>query len=947
MTMTMTESDRATLDGNASKPLRGRTDECDAIDRLVATVRAGRSQVLVLRGEAGIGKTALLDHLAASARDLTVVRAAGVESEMTLAFAALHQLCAPMLSYRGSLPAPQREALEVVFGLALPTTDQFLVGLAVLSLLTEVAAEGPLICVVDDAQWLDDASARTLAFAARRLRAEPVGLVFATREPGAELRHLPELAVRGLHSEDAHALLSGTVRFGLDERVRARIVAETRGNPLALLELPRGMTGAHLAGGYGLLDVQQLPGRIEESYRGRLSELPVETLRLLLVATAEPVGDPLLVWRAAERLGIDLGAAAPAETAGLLAIADRVTFDHPLVRSAVYQSAAPADRRAAHLALAEVMDPEHDPDHRAWHLAAAAFGPDEDVAEELDRCADRAQARGGLAAAAAFLCRSVELTGDPAKRVNRALAATQVSLQAGAFDLADKLLATAEVGPLDELQHTRMDLLRAEAASSQNRGSDAPGPLLAAAAALERTDPTMARDAYLDAWSAALFAGGLASAGGLVEVSRAAQVAVRPRRPVRSADLLLGGLSRLVTDGRTAASPVLARAAARFAGGTAQPDEVLRWGWLATTAALAVWDYDSALANATRAAELARDAGALSVLAVSVNALAQSAVLGGDFGMAATLIAEADVVVEATGTRLAPYGAVALAGFRGRQVDADRLIDATIREATAGGQGTAVQHAHWARSVVLNGLGQYGQALVAARAASDDTPELSVASWALSELVEAAMRSGQHALADDAVARIGDHAGASKSDWASGVRSRARALVSDGGSAEGLYLEAIDAFGRTQLRPELARTHLLIGEWLRREGRRVDAQHHLRTAHGMFASIGMEAFAERTRRELSATGEKLRKRNVASTELTPQEMQIALLARDGLTNPEVGERLFISARTVEWHLRKVFTKLSIASRRELRNALADPQYGLAQTSASHGREGPLAVRACG
>jgi DNA-binding CsgD family transcriptional regulator len=924
--MTETVPDRATHEGNPTSALRGRTNECDAINQLIATVRGGRSQMLVLRGEAGIGKTALLDYMAGAAHDFTVLRAVGVESEKALAFAALHQLCAPILSDRDRLPTPQREALEVVFGLSTrPVTDQFLVGLAVLSLVTEVAHDRPLLCIVDDAQWLDDASARTLAFVARRLRAEPVGLFFAAREIREELYGLPELAIRGLRSDDARALLSGAVRFMVDERVRDRIVAETGGNPLALLELPRGLTATQLAGGFGLLDPQQVPGRIEAGFRLLLSDLPVETTRLLLVAAADPVGDPLLVWRAAERLGINVSAAAPAKTAGLLAIADRVTFRHPLVRSAVYQSARPAERRATHLALAGVTDPEHDPDRRAWHLAAAAFAPDEGVADALERSAKRAQARGGLAAAAAFLRRSVELTRDPAKRVNRALEAAHLSLQAGVFDLANNLLATAAAGPLDDFQRARINLLRAQAAFSQHRGGDASPPLLRAAAAIEQLDPAVALDTYLDGLSAALVTGRFASAGALAEASRVARVAARPHQPARFSELLLDGLSMLFTDGRTAADPVLARAATGFAAGAAQPDEVLRHGWLAAAAALAVWDYDVCLAVASRAVQLARDAGALSVLAVSVNVLAQTAVLGGDFERAATSIAESDAVIEATGTRIAPYAAVALAGFRGQKAVADELIDATIADATTDGQGAAIQYAHWARSVVLNGLGQYELAATSALEASDDTPEMFVSAWALSELVEAAMRSGQRALADEAVARIGEHTNASDSDWARGMHSRARALVSDAGSAEGLYAEAIEALGRTQLRPELARAHLLNGEWLRREGRRVDAQAHLRIAHTMFSSIGMEAFTERSRRELSASGETLRKSGAGSTELTPQEMQIALLARDGLTNPEVGERLFISARTVEWHLRKVFTKLSIASRRELRNALVEPE----------------------
>jgi len=499
--------------------LRGRRSECAVLDGMLAAVREGESRTLVVRGEAGVGKTALLAYLLERASGCRIARAAGVESEMELAFASLHQLCAPMLDRVGRLPAPQRDALEIVFGLrAGAAPDRFLVGLAVLSLLSGAAEERPLLCVVDDAQWLDRSSAQALAFVARRLVAEQVGLVFAAREAAEELRGIPDLEVRGLRNGDARALLGSVVRFRLDEQVRDRIVAETRGNPLALSELPRGLTATQLADGFGLVGAHALPERIEESFRRRLEALPAETRLLLLVAAAEPVGDPLLVWGAAERLGIDGSAAAPAATEGLLAIGERVTFRHPLVRSAVYRSASPQERSVVHQALAEVTDAQADADRRAWHLAAAATGPDEVVALELERSAGRAQARGGLAAAAAFLQRSLALTRDRARRTDRALAAAQASLHAGAFDAALRLLATAEAGSLDEFQNARAELLRGQIAFASGGGSDAPPLLLKAAQRLEQLDPELARETYLDAWGAALFAGRLATAGGLLEV---------------------------------------------------------------------------------------------------------------------------------------------------------------------------------------------------------------------------------------------------------------------------------------------------------------------------------------------------------------------------------------------------------------------------------------------
>jgi DNA-binding CsgD family transcriptional regulator len=910
--------------------LLGRTRERAAIDRLLADMRRGKSAVLVVRGEAGIGKTALLQYLVDSAPDANLARAGGVESEMELAFASLHQLCAPMLDRRTRLPPPQRQALEVVFGLSEGAPpDRFLVGLAVLGLFAEVADDQPLLCVVDDAQWLDHASALTLAFVARRLEAEPVGIVFAAREPGEELEHLPELDLQGLENGEARALLGSGLRFAVDERVRDRIIAETRGNPLALLELPRGMTPAELAGGFGLPGEQPLSGRIVESFVRRLEALPDDARRLLLLAAADPLGDPLLLWRAADLLQIEPSAADRAEADGLLALGELVAFRHPLVRSAVYRSARAEERRAVHLALAEATDRGVDPDRRVWHLAAAAPAPDEGVATELERSAGRAQARGGLAAAAAFLERAVALTRDPRRRTDRALAAADLALGAGAFDAAHRMMAAAEIGPLDELQSARLDLVRAEAGYSESRDSAAPALLLRAAKTLEPLDPQLARETYLDAWSSALFAGSLAGSTNLHEVSREVPATHRRADKERPSDLLLDGFALAFTEGRGAAAPLLEQAAAGFAGDEASIDEVLRWGWMAPAAAVMVWDHDTCVAAATRSVELTREAGALTVLAVSVNVMGQAVALGGEFGTAASLAAEADAVTEASGTRVAPYGGLVLAGLQGREVGASRLIDDTIQEYTASGQGTAVQYARWARALLLNGLGRYREALVAALEASDDTPELFVSIWAAIEALEAACRCDEPALAREALDRVVAAAAVAPTDWASGIAARSRALLAEGDEPDPLYREAIERLGRTRLRPELARTHLLYGEWLRRENRRVDARAQLREAHDQFTAIGMEAFAERARGELLATGEKVRKRTVETRdELTAQEKQIARLARDGLTNPEIGARLFLSPRTVEWHLRKVFAKLGINSRRELTSALPDSDPGL-------------------
>jgi DNA-binding CsgD family transcriptional regulator len=922
---------KASTGGRGRGPgLIDRGGERAVLDRFVAGVRAGAGQALVVRGDPGVGKTVLLDYLAGQAGQAgqaggcRVARAAGVQSEMELAFAGLHQLCGPLLGHAGRLPDPQQQALRTVFGLSAgPAPDRFMVGLAVLSLLSEAAGERPLVCVIDDEQWLDRASAQTLAFAARRLGADPVGVVFAAREPAPELTGLPELAVAGLRERDARTLLDSALAGPLDARVRELIVAETRGNPLALLELPRGLTQAELAGGFGLPGAVPLTGQIEESFRRQLEALPADTRRLLVLAAADPSGNRSLMWQAAGRLGIPLAAARPAQEAGLADFGIQVRFRHPLARSAAYRSASAAGRREAHRALAAATDPAADPDRRAWHRAQAAPGPDEEVAADLERSAGRAQARGGLAAAAAFLERAVRLTVDPARRGERTVAAAQASMQAGAFGRALELLAEAEAGPLDELQGARADLLRGQVAFASDVGDDAPPLLLKAAARLEPHDLDLARETYLNAWGAALFAGHLADAGDLREVSRAARAAPAPAHPPRAVDLLLDGLALAVTDDPVAAVPVLRRAVAAFTSADTPVEERLRWSWLAVLPANYLWDVDGWLAVSAGAVRLAREVGALDQLPLGLQTHATVVTWCGDFPAAAALITEARLVSEATGTLMPPLAAMHLAALRGRESEAAPLIEAIFAAGTAGGQGLAVAYTHWVTAVLGNGLGRYADAATAARQASQDMTEFIVSSWALPELIEAAARTGDTRLAADALDQLVATTQPSGTDWALALEARCRALVSEGQAAEDLYREAIDRFGRTQLRSDLARAHLLYGEWLRAENRRADAREQLRTAYDLLSDIGMDAFAERARRELLAVGETVRGKTAgtAST-LTPQEGQIARLAAEGHSNPEIGQQLFLSARTVEFHLGKVYAKLGIGSRRELPTALA-------------------------
>jgi DNA-binding CsgD family transcriptional regulator len=903
--------------------LLGRQAECGALDRLLTDVRSGESRVLVLRGEAGAGKSALLAYLTERADGFRLAHTLGVESEMELPFSGLHQLCAPILDHLEALPTPQRDALATVFGLDDgPPPNPFVVGLATLSLFAGVTEQQPLLCIVDDAHWLDQASAQLLGFVARRLLAERVALVCVARRGigDAVMSGLPELSIGPLGDTDARALLLGNLLGPLDAAVCDQIVAESHGNPLALLELPRTWDAAQLAGGFGLPESHPVVGRIEESYVQRLHRLPSDTQLLVLAATAEPLGDPALLHAAAKTLEIDMAAVDPAVDAGLLTLGHRVEFSHPLVRSSAYRSAATQDRHRVHKALAEATDPNHDPDRRAWHLARAASGPDEEVAAELERSATRAQARGGVTAAAAFLQRATELTEDATRRSERAVAAAEAGFRAGAFDVALKLATTAEAGPVDGFQRARLSLLRGYVALVLGYGGDdAPVLLLQAAKQLEPWDLDLARRAVLTAYGGAFAASYLGQRSVFLEICKA--IEDLPSGP-GALELFLEGMARSHTSGRAAAMPILKRAARAVAD--LPWEDVLGWGWMAPAVYHVTWDPEGSTTIYERQVQLIREAGALAELPVFASSLALDKVWNGDLAGAALLVAEADTVAAETGSQLPPFAGMRLAATRGREAEASPLIKSVIEQATGRGQGLAVRVAQWSAATLYNGLSRYEEATAAARQVTADDIDPYPHMWALSELVEAAVRSGEPELARTAAERLTEVTVPAGTDWALATDARARALLLDDVAADDLYREAIERFSRTPLRPELARAYLLRGEWLRREGRRVDARDQLRTAYEMFSAISMEAFAERARRELKATGEKVRKRSPETSEvLTPQEEQIARLAREGYSNPEIGAQLFISARTVEWHLRKVFTKLGISSRRQLRTALPE------------------------
>ena len=908
--------------------LVGRDRECTRLDELLAELQSGQSEALLVPGEAGVGKTALLEYLAerAIAAGCRVLSIAGVQSEMELAFAGLHQLCWPLMEHMSSIPAPQRVALSTSFGLtgggAVP--NRFLVGLAVLNLLAEAAADRPLLCIVDDEQWLDRASAQVLAFVGRRLGAESVGLVFGARTVSGELAGLPAMVVGGLTPEDARTLLGTVLTVTVGAAVVEQIIAETGGNPLALVELPKGLTAGELAAGFGLAGARGLPATIEESFRRRAEDLPLDARRLLLLAGAEPLGDPALLWRAARQLGISTTAAPVLEEAGLVEfgdLGDRVRFRHPLVRSAAYQSASAQERRHVHAALAEATDPALDPDRRAWHRAHAVVAPDEDVAAELERSAGRAQARGGAAAAAAFLERATSLTADPARRADRALAAAHAKVEAGAVQEASDLLAMAEAGPLGEHERAHVAVVHAMLGFTTRSIGEATAGLLEAAKRLALVDVALARRTFLDTIGMALTADRFASPDAdVTAVARAAATLAGPEQR-HQADLLLDGFVALFDRGYAASVPIL-REALTADVGHMSAFEQLQWVDMAFTAASYLWDHDGWMELSDRCLSLARDVGESSRLPIALGTRAQALAFAGELAAAAALVDEAQVASEVTWFALSPYGALVVAAVTGDQSKATALITAALREAPLRGEGVAVSVAEWANAVLNNGLGRYEEALSAAERARERRPSVGFPAWAIAEVIEAAARTGQWEVATEAHCRLAEVSAASGSDWARGVEARSRALLRTGEEAEVLYQESIACLGRTRVRMELARAHLLYGEWLRRERRDLDAREQLRTAFGMFDAMGMEAFAERTRRELGAAGGTARKRSVETNrDLTPREAQIASLACEGLSNTEIGTRLFISAYTVDYHLRKVFTKLGISSRKQLRTVL--------------------------
>jgi DNA-binding CsgD family transcriptional regulator len=911
--------------------LVGRDGERRLLDARVAEARSGLSAALVVRGDAGIGKTALVADAVTSATGVQVVQVAGVESEMELPYAALHRLLLPSLPDAPALPGPQHDALSAAFGLIPgPVPDRFLIGLGTLTLLAGSARATPLLCVIDDAQWLDQASLAVLIFVARRLFADGIAMFFCVRDAPEYLEPfsgLPELCLRGL--AEAHCLdLLGRLAGPVDRHVAQRIMTAAGGNPLALAEFARELTPAQLSGDELASGPLPLSDRLEARYLRQVRALTPAAQQMLLLAAADPSGDPVLLDRAAAQVGLspaDLGE----EISPFLTLQPAVAFRHQLIRSAVYGGCAAAARRVAHRALAQVTDQAADPDRWSWHLAAATLDPDDDIAVQLERCAGRARGRGGFAAESAFLTRAAELTPDPERRGARLLAAAEAALAAADYQRCLALLAWAE--PLLSGVPARAQAARIRGACLGPLGhtADAPAVLAAAARDLEPFDGRLARDTWLGALAAAWLALGYTRGTTLTEIATRALVAPQPE-PGRKAidDLILDGLATRVAVGYTAAVPILRRAFADVDTCDLPVTEVTLQPLLCHISALELWDLDSGRTLLLRLAERNRAQGALLGLWLCLLTLSHKEAWAGRFAAGDAYYSEALAIGDAIG--LQP-----LTSFRNIEADALRGRDDEVRASAASlmgmaegvGGGSTLTTCRISLVLLDIGRGRYSDALAAGRLVFDeDAPGFG--NQILPELVEAAVRAGDPGTARLALDRLATRALASGTSWARGVLARSRALLASADDAEAHHQDAIALLRQARMPLDQARAHLLYGEWLRREKRRSDAVSQLRTAHGMFASMSSAGFAERARIELRAAGARPGQHAAEQPRaLTPQEEQVARLAARALTNREIATRLFISESTVAYHLRKVFRKLDVTSRRELARTSAASSPG--------------------
>jgi DNA-binding CsgD family transcriptional regulator len=914
--------------------LVGRTAECAAIDQVLAGARDGSSGVIVLRGAPGIGKSALLDYAMTNAPDFAIAHVTGVESEVGLGFAAIHQLVLPFMDQVVELPEPQRHALDSVFGLADGAAPSSLVVfLAVLTLLDHVASERPMLLVVDDAQWLDDESARVLTFVARRLHADPVAMVFAMRDTGAGLpdlfKPLPQLVVLGLPEDDARTLLT-SVASAIDAKVADRLVEETEGNPLALTEVVAELTAEQLRGDAPLPEPVPVGLSLQGHYAARARLLPPAGRTVLLLASAERVGDPALLHRAAGLLGAPWEEGVTSiEATGLVTFAPAVQFRHPLIRSAVYYGAPPAERRRAHRALADALDSDDDVDRRAWHLGAAVAAPDEDVARALELAGERVFHRGGTQAAAEFLSRASELTPDPVRKVDRLLATVRLRAAEGDAARAQPLLDAVLTRVHDRRHRAEAEWTQGLIWLEEGRGRDALHALARAVASIEEYDCGFALDALITAEDAAIYAGSLRD-DALVDAIASTALRLLPEgHSATPAELLVGGIAVLLTDGYAASAPMLRSALAGLrqqvqeAGEIATPNAHERANvlhLLAVSSAVALLD-DGALEAVTRSwVDFGRRTRTLTTLPIALDTRSVAEILAGRFRAAASAIAEAEQILSLVGARGhigdPGLGELLLHAYRG---DEEKTCDAAARrawDARERGSGVDLDHSRYALAVLDLGSGRYATALEHCRGITDHCVPFSTTVLPL--LIEAAVRCDDLATATTALGRFSERAIASRSHWAEGLLACMRALLAAGDEAESQYRLALDRLTRCTVAFDLARAQLLYGEWLRRARRRREAREPLRAALECFESIGARAFAERARRELAATGERSRPRSDATRGLlTGQEAQIARLVADGYKNSEIASQLFISLSTVEYHLKKVYRKLGVNTRTQL------------------------------
>jgi len=909
--------------------LLGRSDEQARLSEQLERARVKESSSLVLHGEAGIGKTALLDDLVARAHDFEIARVAGIEVERQLGFAGLHRLLAPYLARRSALPGPQQSALSAVFGLdngAPP--NLFLVGLATLTLLSEAANDRPLVCVIDDAQWLDGESLAVLAFVARRVQADAIAMIFAVRDPELSpnpLEGLDHLQLGPLSVTDATALIHSSVESTLDRTVATRILDDARGNPLALVELSRRLSDAQLAGGAILPEHLPLSERLERRFLAQSRRMSDDAQLLLLVAAADGSADAVLIERALAVLGVDLETALTTEVSELLGIQPAVCFRHPLMRSAVYRGASDARRQAVHRALASVLDPLRDGDRRAWHLAATVVLPDEEIAAELDDSADRARSRGGYSAEAAFRVRAAELSINDDRRWQRTLAAGRAALNAGAVATAEQSLDRIPDSTDDAVVDAETLRLRGAVHVHQDAHAEAATDFVEAARRLDPNERALAREALLDATNSYLVTRVLAMAeSGLGH--QIAQLVLETRDDASSLvrDLVLDGWA-FHTLGDSGRSGAAMREAGRLLRRVPlDADLIIRLSALGFFTAFQVWD-DGALAQwPLRVSQTTREVGALVALRVAIMTLATVDVLFGHFRDAELHHAEHAELTRALGgnPELYRFQELELAAWRGQDAEIRSACEALVRaHDEQSGYGSLVHNAANALIVLDVAAGRYTDAVPhVVRTFVSDPPQFGV--HVLPNMVEVGIRTGDRNIAQDALVRLTTRAESSGTPWAMGLVARCRALATSGANAEQHYLDAISLLGDTLVATDLARAELLYGEWLRRQRRPTDARVHLRLAYDMFDEMGARGFADRAARELAATGEQVRRDPIDSRrELTPQEMQVAQMAAARMTNREIAAQLFISANTVEYHLRKVFRKLGVTSRRELERAL--------------------------